>query len=286
GIELDEKYFNICIERIKKSIKEKKEFNSNKIYDNIKNIEDRYKKIDEWFIPRDRDSYYLTNDFHPYFAAFPPQLVRKVMEKYSKKGELILDPFVGGGSAITEAKLLNRDSIGIDISPLAILISKVKSHPIKITESDISSFLSVIKDDLQKYKQLHYEEFIYEIPELTNIDKWFIKEVQFQLAIIKHHISCLQNENLRDFLLVGFSSIIRKVSNAKNAEQHLCIKKGKNIPDTFSIFSKKISLMKDQMQQYYDLTKSNNSMVKLYQFDTRKMKDIVKKESIDLIITS
>ena len=56
----------------------KDNFDVEKIHKTISEVEDQYNKIDEWIIPRDRSSFYLTHDYHPYFAAFPPEL-----EKYS-----------------------------------------------------------------------------------------------------------------------------------------------------------------------------------------------------------
>jgi DNA modification methylase len=52
-----------------------------------------------------------------YRGNFAPQIARNVIEMYSRKGELILDPMVGAGTTLIEAKLLARDAIGIDINP-------------------------------------------------------------------------------------------------------------------------------------------------------------------------
>ncbi len=48
---------------------------------------------------------------------FAPQVARNVILRYSKKGDLVLDPMVGGGTTVIEAKLLERRSIGVDINP-------------------------------------------------------------------------------------------------------------------------------------------------------------------------
>ena len=45
-----------------------------------------------------------------------------------KEGDLLLDPFVGSGTAAVEAQLLGVNFIGIDISPLCVLQSKVKTE--------------------------------------------------------------------------------------------------------------------------------------------------------------
>lgn len=54
-----------------------------------------------------------------YRGNWPPQLVRNLILKYTKPGDMILDPFMGGGTTLIEAWLLGRPSIGIDLSLLA-----------------------------------------------------------------------------------------------------------------------------------------------------------------------
>ncbi len=49
-----------------------------------------------------------------YRGNFAPQIARNVIIRYSKEGDLVLDPMVGGGTSLIEAKLLNRKSIGRD----------------------------------------------------------------------------------------------------------------------------------------------------------------------------
>jgi DNA modification methylase len=45
-----------------------------------------------------------------------------------RPGDLVLDPFVGSGTTAVESMLLGIDFLGIDISPLCVLIAKVKTH--------------------------------------------------------------------------------------------------------------------------------------------------------------
>lgn len=55
-----------------------------------------------------------------YRGNWPPQVPRNLILKYTKEGDVILDQFAGGGTTLVEAYLLNRRSIGIDISRHAI----------------------------------------------------------------------------------------------------------------------------------------------------------------------
>ncbi len=49
-----------------------------------------------------------------------PYIPRNLILRYSKEGDLLLDQFVGGGTTLIEAKLLNRNIIGVDINPVAL----------------------------------------------------------------------------------------------------------------------------------------------------------------------
>ena len=55
-----------------------------------------------------------------YRGNFAPQVPRNLIEMYSEEGDSILDPMVGAGTTLVEAKLLARHALGIDINPDAV----------------------------------------------------------------------------------------------------------------------------------------------------------------------
>ncbi|PKL48539.1 MAG: RNA methyltransferase [Planctomycetes bacterium HGW-Planctomycetes-1] len=59
-----------------------------------------------------------------YRGNFAPQIARNIIEMYSQRGETVLDPMVGGGTTLIEAKLLARNATGLDISSKAIETTK------------------------------------------------------------------------------------------------------------------------------------------------------------------
>lgn len=61
-----------------------------------------------------------------YRGNWSPYIPRNIILRYSAEGDTVLDQFVGGGTTLVEAKLTNRNAIGIDINPSAIEISKQK----------------------------------------------------------------------------------------------------------------------------------------------------------------
>lgn len=71
-----------------------------------------------------------THNFYNYPARFSPVFVREAIKTFTAPGDFVLDPFMGGGTSLVEAKSLGRNSIGFDISSLAYFLSKVKTTPI------------------------------------------------------------------------------------------------------------------------------------------------------------
>ncbi len=49
-----------------------------------------------------------------------PYIPRNIMLRYSSEGDLVLDQFVGGGTSLVEAKLTNRNIIGVDVNDVAL----------------------------------------------------------------------------------------------------------------------------------------------------------------------
>lgn len=67
--------------------------------------------------------------FGPYYAMFPIDFAFKVVKKYSRKGDFIIDPFAGRGSSIFAGGVLERRSLGIEINPVGWLYGSTKLSP-------------------------------------------------------------------------------------------------------------------------------------------------------------
>ena len=59
-----------------------------------------------------------------YRGNWSPYVPRNLILRYSKQGDWILDQFMGSGTTLVEAKLLNRNAIGIDINQQSVLLSE------------------------------------------------------------------------------------------------------------------------------------------------------------------
>ncbi len=76
----------------------------------------------------------LTHRFYRYPARFSPTFAATAIEQFSKPGDLILDPQMGGATAIVEAIRLGRRAVGCDVNSLAVFIARVKTTAVTAIE--------------------------------------------------------------------------------------------------------------------------------------------------------
>lgn len=76
------------------------------------------------------------HEFYRYPARFAPSFARTAIEAFTAPGEFVLDPFVGGGTTLVEARLLGRPALGSDLNPLAMFVSRTKARPYTRPELD------------------------------------------------------------------------------------------------------------------------------------------------------
>lgn len=72
----------------------------------------------------------LTHKFYRYPARSSPDFVRQVILEFSDGDDVILDPFMGGGTTVVEALATGRRAVGLDINGLAHFVTKVKTTPL------------------------------------------------------------------------------------------------------------------------------------------------------------
>lgn len=79
----------------------------------------------------------LTHKFYNYPARFAPGFARAAIELFSRPGQLVLDPYVGGGTSLVEALATGRRAVGCDLNELAVFVTRVKTTP--LTRQDKAS---------------------------------------------------------------------------------------------------------------------------------------------------
>jgi hypothetical protein len=65
----------------------------------------------------------------PYYAMFPTYFADQVVAKYTKPGEVVLDPFAGRGTAVFSAAHQGRHGLGVEVNPVGWVYAQAKLHP-------------------------------------------------------------------------------------------------------------------------------------------------------------
>ena len=86
-----------------------------------------------WDFPKRGDWAVHTSDYR---GNWPPQLARNLILKYTQPGGLIVDAFAGGGTTLIESWLCGRKSVGVDVSKMALQITRAKISEMRALSYD------------------------------------------------------------------------------------------------------------------------------------------------------
>lgn len=238
--------------------------------------------IGDWGF-KDADTQYLTHGLHPYPARMIPQIANSLISKYlpNAKGSIIVDTFCGSGTVNVEASIMGFKSIGIDLNPFAVLLSKAKTtnfnEPNIITETRNEFFDIVLS---------YSKPFIDEIPKYKNLSHWFKGDVINKLSFLKHQIDAIDNLKLKNLLLIAFTNTVMKSSNVNwGSSRYIRVypkdKLEKLHPDVFQIFKYSLIELESRIKSYSQRKKED---VEIIQADARKLP--LRNNVADIIITS
>jgi DNA modification methylase len=215
-------------------------------YTNFENIE----VSPEWCFKNVRSVEQWTHGYHRYPAKFLPNLVKKLIEEQTTKADTIVDLFAGCGTTLVESKIHGRASIGVDINPVAELITKVKTSPVE--PAMLSKYFKQIIVVLDKYKPLEYENRFHE-----RIDYWFVPENKSKIAFLYNTILSVKKRQAQDFFLVSLSHILKNCSRWLQSSTKPQIDPHKEITDPFGAFQIHTKQMLKKNEEFYSHLQEN-----------------------------
>lgn len=179
----------------------------------------------DWDFP-ERRAHSGIEGLHPYPAKFVAELPGALLDVLSVPPETrVLDPFCGSGTTLVECQRRAIPSVGVDLNPIACLISRVKTQPVPADVVEVSRTLVY---DAK-------ESMDVPIPKIPNLDHWFMKPVQHAIASLTSAIN-RRSELYRDYFRFALSSIIVRVSNQESDTRYAAIKKTVTPDDVFFLF--------------------------------------------------
>ena len=143
--------------------------------------------------------------------SYPATLLRSIpafflaVPKLAPRGATVGDPFCGSGTVLLEAMCAGFGSYGLDVNPLATLISRVKTRPLNPAR------LAATQRDLLGQR---HRVTASSAPPVVNVRHWFYPHIIEQLAQIDAALHTLPKGRYSDFFRVCFSSCVRRVSLA------------------------------------------------------------------------
>ena len=159
-----------------------------------------------------QDTAYASHNFHSFPAKFPPQLPNKFIANLTEPGDTVLDPMMGSGTTVLEAFLSGRYSIGFDIDPMALMITKVK-----VTALDREQLQQVGKTVLtqakfalenKRHELKNQLENKWDVNTRKFINYWFAQSTQLELLALINEIEQVEENPIKAFLELTFSAII------------------------------------------------------------------------------
>lgn len=234
------------------------------------------------------------HSFHRYYGKLIPAIPRAYIRNFTEEEDIVFDPFSGSGTVALEAKYLNREFVGVEINPLSVMISKVKTENYDI--ECLNSLYDHLKELVYSDNNIVNDE---EVPFCINRDHWFKNYVQHDLVKIERNIpiavedvieSLKEQKKYTNFLYGVLSAIIKQVSNSDTMHVFPGISKrmrkleaeGKiniNVFETyFRCLKKRIS--------YVEELENKNKIPTIINDDSAKVDLSIYNDKIDLIVTN
>ena len=110
---------------------------------------------------------YAFHNLYPYKGKFYPRVVRTLINAFKlNQDSILLDPFNGSGTATHEASLMGIKSVGIDVTPMGVILSELKNDLLFIDEQKLNFTPKELQDILQAIENnnwKHSDSTIYKL---------------------------------------------------------------------------------------------------------------------------
>jgi tRNA G10 N-methylase Trm11 len=222
-----------------------------------------------------RETQHSTHAIHPYVAAINPPLARTLIENYVPVGGRVLDPFCGGGGVLVESILSGRSPVGLDVNPLARIISSAKT-----THIHYGRLRSAYEEIQEKAQPLlpHSRP-----PSDPNLTYWFTPRCLEALTALSQAVNQVAEPDSRMVFQTALSAAARDVMLTYRGEVRLRRLEPEDLkrfrPDAFISFGKRAELA---IQRVSGLPEGSKTDVKLADAKTIPCTD----HSFDAVICS
>jgi site-specific DNA-methyltransferase (cytosine-N4-specific) len=166
------------------------------------------------------------HNIHPYPARFIPQIPSRLIELLpSASRKPVFDPFCGAGTTLVAAVEHGLPAVGVDLNPIATLISRVKTTP-------LTARLTARAEEIVAAARAATVS----IPALPRLDHWFAREVQEAVAALVAQIDREPQVAETDALKLALSRIVVRVSNQDSDTRYAAVQKDVSPEQVYRLF--------------------------------------------------
>lgn len=160
-------------------------------------------------------------DLHPYPARFIPEIPRAALATLRPQ-RVVLDPFCGAGTTLHEALKSGLEAIGVDLNPVACMISRVRTALWTAQDEALAErYVSDLEASLSRSVAVELGSSQRDIPRLSH---WFADDAQELLARAIAHVSSLQGP-WKDRVAVAVSGATVRLSRQDSDTRYAAVDK-------------------------------------------------------------
>lgn len=243
------------------------------------------------------------NNIHWYPGRCIPVLPSTLLSLLSRPGQVLLDPFIGSGTMAAAAIQCGLVPIGIDINPVACLMSQVKISlvPPETLHAFAGTITRSIRNAERRYNLNKGNDSQVTIPSIPNFEEnslWYHPKTLRQLGVINRYINTIEVTKLKAIAFVCFSSILRACCSQQNHWGYVCDNMRPKLlieKNAFNIYIKRLQQYVAVLEGFYHHVASsrNKRELRLIQNASRiinasatTIAQYIEDGSVDIIITS
>ena len=201
--------------------------------------------IRDTIIPKKHSARY---GMHMYFTRRPFNVIHEYIKHFTNLGDVVLDPYVGSGVTVVEALATKRKAIGVDLAPLACLITKniaVSPIDIKLLQKEFNKIKDICKSQIydiflmdNKTIEKNFEKIIKEkklwypikfpLPQQGSaqatkgylyVEDIFTKKEIISLALLLKELKKIKDKTFRELFTFTFSATLHYTNKTLRPEK-------------------------------------------------------------------
>ena len=190
-------------------------------FERVGDKETEYYHLQKYNLTRSVNQY-LTHWIYPYKGKYHPQMIRALLNIIGiKPGETVLDPFIGSGTTAVESEVRGINCIGIDVSPLCVLIGKVKSESIDVLD-EVLQYANNIKPSKNGC-----QENIFSEKKIEEIKDERVKNFYVIAEMIAHSDNSRRGRDFESSFYENIQKMITSAKDFRKAKQDMGLTLGK-----------------------------------------------------------